>query len=72
MREYLGRKDPKLLAAIKAFGFKNLPDHLRMPSIREKVIDRIARAAAGEYDDMTPEEKKSVRTATQRRLSPKI
>lgn len=72
MREYLGRKDPKLLAAIKVFGFKNLPENLRMPSIRQKVMERIARAAAGEYPGMNPEEKKSVRTATQRRLSPKV
>ncbi|WP_441232128.1 hypothetical protein AB7828_30800 [Tardiphaga sp. 215_C5_N2_1] len=72
MREYLKRKDPKLLATLKEFGFKNLPENLRMPSIRQKVAERIARAAAGGYDEMTSEEKKSVRTATQRRLSPKI
>jgi hypothetical protein len=61
MRDYLREKDPRLHLAIKNYGFSNLPEHLQMPSMRDRLRDRIRRAAAGEYDSMTDGERRSVR-----------
>jgi hypothetical protein len=66
MRAYLLKKNPALHTSLRLFGFGNLPEHLRMPSQREQVRERIKLAAAGHYDEMTPAHKRSVSGATLR------
>lgn len=66
MRDYLREKDPSLHQAIKNYGFASLPEHLQMPSMRDRLKERIQRAAAGEYDAMTEAERRSVRGAVKR------
>jgi hypothetical protein len=61
MRDYIRSVDPKLHAAIKNFGFSNLPTRFQMPSRDDKLKARLKRAAAGAYERMPKSEKRSVR-----------
>ena len=61
MRAYIRDRDPALNMALKGYGFANLPEHLQMPSSRERVALRLKQAATGEYGKMSRSEQRSVR-----------
>lgn len=66
MRDYLRRKDPKLHAFLRNYGFENLPDRFQMPSQRDKVQQLISDAASGGYKDMPLNQRRSVVGALRR------
>jgi hypothetical protein len=61
LRDYIRTKNPELHAALKNYGFDNLPEKFKMPSRDERLMGRLKKAADGAYEDMSPPERRSIR-----------